>query len=194
MVADPGRAVNRAGVRNREGWSFVWIGMDNVAAVLAELEEKRRRVLAELARVERVIAVVEELAAERRVGKMPGVVDEVIDVEVVADAPATVAVVAAEGAEDSPPPPDLEPYSDMNFYEAAAAYLESVGEPQSSRQIANGLEEGGYPTRSGYFCNVVGTLLRREESRRAYRISATPNGRRWFVRRRRSSAVRPESS
>ena len=168
--------------------------MDNMTAVLGELEEQRRRILGELARVERVITVVEELAAERRGGRMAVVMDEVKDVEVLDVVPAAATVVAAEGTEVSPPPAVLKPYLMMNFYEAAAAYLASVGEPQSARQIAEGLAAGGFPTRSRYFRNVAGTLLRRKESRQVYHISATPNGRRWFVRRRKSSAGRRGSS
>jgi hypothetical protein len=195
MVADGGGGCQpRREVCNRAGRWFVWMGMDNVAAVLAELEEKRRRVLAELARVARVITVIEELAAERRTGRVPAVIDEVIDVEVLDVAPAGMAAVGAEGAAVSPPLPALKPYLMMNFYEAAAAYLASVGEPLSARQIAEGLAAGGFPTRSRHFSNVAGTLLRREESRRVYHISATPNGRRWFVRRRKSSGGRRGSS
>lgn len=133
--------------------------MDNVAAVLAELQDQRGRLAEELARVERVISVIEELT-HRDPSARP----------------------AAEGKPSPPPAPRAKPYVTLNVYEATAAYLAEVGVPKTSREIADAISAGGYPTRSTYFCGVVGSLLRRKESTRQYRISATPDGRRWFVR------------
>jgi hypothetical protein len=146
--------------------------MDNVTTVLAELNDERRRLAAELARVERVIGVIEELS-----GAEPRLM-------VAAPAPDVVATKA--------PPPSVPavaslPYVTMNVYEAVAAHLAEVKEAQTSRQIADALVAGGYPTRSSYFCNALGTMLRRKDSTRQYRISVTPDGRHWFVRARRST-------
>jgi hypothetical protein len=148
--------------------------MDNVTAVLAELQEERRRLLAELARVERVIDVVSELS-----GAEPRLMVAAPESAVVAPGP-------------PPPPPRLPttaslPYVTMNVYEAVAAYLVDAQKPQTSRQIADALVAGGYPTRSSYFCGALGTMLRRKDSTRAYRISVTADGRHWFVRPPRSS-------
>lgn len=149
--------------------------MDHVTAVLAELHDERGRLAAELARVERVIGVIEELTgAEPR--------------ELMADA---TSFVAASAPPPPPPPPAPAPaslpYVTMNVYEAVAAHLAEVKEPQTSRQIADALVAGGYPTRSSYFCNALGTMLRRKDSTRQYRISVTDDGRRWFVRPKRSA-------
>jgi len=134
--------------------------MDNVTAVLAELHEEHRRLSAELARVERVIDVIVELS-----GGEP---------QVRATAP---------NAPPRPVPAAASlPYVTLNLYEAVAAHLAEVNEPQTSRQIAEALVAGGYPTRSAYFGNVIGTMLRRKDSTRTYRISVTADGRRWFVR------------
>ena len=134
--------------------------MDNVTAILAELQEEHRRLSAELSRVERVIDVIVELSGA--------------DPQVRATAPAPVRF--------APDAPASLPYVTLNLYEAVAAYLAEVQEPQTSRQIADALVAGGYPTRSTYFGNVIGTMLRRKDSTRTYRISVTADGRRWFVR------------
>jgi hypothetical protein len=153
--------------------------MDNIAAVLAELEEERRRLWAELARVERIIAVIEDLALPTP----------------------RIAIAASPGAALSPPeelalsstatPPSANPspYARLDVYEATAAYLiESGGRPKTSRQIADALVAGGFPTRSRYFCNVIGTMLRRRDATRPHRISVTADGKRWFVRKRQKAA------
>jgi hypothetical protein len=141
--------------------------MDNVTAVLAELHEEHRRLSAELARVERVIDVIVELS-----GAEPWV-----------RTTAPVPVMLAPNMSPPPVPAAASlPYVTLNLYEAVAAYLAEVKEPQTSRQIADGLVAGGYPTRSAYFGNVIGTMLRRKDSTRTYRISVTADGRRWFVR------------
>ena len=150
--------------------------MDNVTSVLAELHDERRRLLAELARVDRIIGVIGELT-----GAEP--------LELMGDAPSFVAAPAPPPPSPPPAPaaPSLLPYVTMNVYEAVAAHLAEVKEPQTSRQIADALVAGGYPTRSSYFCNAVGTMLRRKDSTRQYRISVTDDGRRWFVRSKRSA-------
>jgi hypothetical protein len=148
--------------------------MDNVTAVLAELQEEHRRLSAELARVERVIDVIVALSGA----------------EPLVRAAAPVLLLAAP---DPPPPPVLAaatlPYLTMNAYEAVAAHLAEAKVPQTSRQIADALVAGGYPTRSTYFANVLATMLRRKESTRQYRISVTADGRRWFVRPQQSNTT-----
>ena len=146
--------------------------MDNVTTVLAELHDERRRLLAELARVERVIGLIEELS---------GTEPRLMVTDPAAD------VVASKAPRPPAPAPASLPYVTMNVYEAVAAHLAEVKEPQTSRQIADALVAGGYPTRSSYFCNALGTMLRRKNSTRQYRISVTDDGRRWFVRPKRSS-------
>jgi hypothetical protein len=123
--------------------------------------------------VERVIDVIEELG-----GAKPRV-----------RVAARAAVVAASDPRPKRPSPvhaaASRPYVALTLYEAVAAHLATVEEPQTSRQIADALVAGGYPTRSSYFCGVMGTMLRRKESTRQYRISVTADGRRWFIRPRR---------
>jgi len=151
--------------------------MDNVAAILAELEEERRRLWMELARVERVISVIEELARPR--------------ITIAAAEPIAVLALPELPAPPPPPPPPPvakpQPYAALDAYEATAAYLAEVGVPKNAREIAEALVAGGFRTRSRYFTNIIGTMMRREESRRFHRISVTPDGKHWFVRKRRKS-------
>jgi hypothetical protein len=153
--------------------------MDNVAAVLAELEEERRRLWMELARVERVISVIEDFAH-------PAPRIAIAEAE-----PITVLALPEVPALPPPPPPPPakpQPYAALNVYEAAAAYLSAVGKPKNAREIADALVAGGFRTRSRYFTNIIGTMLRRQESTRPHRISVTADGKRWFVRKQRMSA------
>jgi hypothetical protein len=153
--------------------------MDNVAAVLAELEEERRRLWMQLARVERLISVIEELARpEPRIA-------------IAAAEPIAVLALPEVPAPPPPPPPPPpakpQPYAALDVYEATAAYLAEVGVPKNAREIAEALVAGGFRTRSRYFTNIIGTMMRRGESRRLHRISVTPDGKRWFVRKQRKS-------
>ena len=74
-------------------------------------------------------------------------------------------------------------YAMHNAYEAAAHYLASVGEPRTTRQIADALVAGGFKTRSSNFTTILGTMLRRTESARQAGIHRTADQKRWFVRR-----------
>lgn len=170
------------------GWLFVnvalavWVwcpgailvGMDKVAMVLAELREEQKRLTLELARVGRVIAALEEAAK--------GVASSASDEAPVVSRPAAEAVPAVKAAPALPR--GVGPYSLLSIYEAAARYLASVDEPQTSRQIADALRAGGFKTRSENFTGTVRTLLMRAEPSRAAGISRTSNGKRWFVRKK----------
>lgn len=153
--------------------------MDNVGAVLAELEEERRRLWMELARVERVISVIEELA--RPEPRMAIAAAEPITVVALPEVP------ALPPPPPPPPAPKPQPYAALDVYEATAAYLAEVGEPKNAREIADALIAGGFRTRSKYFTNIIGTMLRRRESTRPHRISVTADGKHWFVRPKRKS-------
>jgi hypothetical protein len=111
--------------------------MSKIAEVLEALREERRQLSAELSRVERAIGALEEAAGERP------------------------AVVAASTPVEAPAPRVEGPYSLLRFNEAAAAYLASVKEPQTDRQIADGLIAGGFLTRSKDFRASVRTMLQR---------------------------------
>jgi hypothetical protein len=154
-------------------------GMDNVAAVLAELEEERRRLWMELARVERVISVIEELARpEPRIAIAAAEPIAVLALPAVPEPPPPP---------PPPPPPKPQPYAALDVYEATAIYLAEAGEPKNAREIADALVAGGFRTRSRYFTNIIGTMLRRRESTRPHRISVTADGKHWFVRPKRKS-------
>jgi len=117
--------------------------MSKVAEVLQALQEERRHLSAELSRVERAIAAIEEAMGGERT---------------------LVAPRAAETAPAPPPPsPPAEkgPYSMLHFNEAAAQYLASVNEPKSAREIADALRAGGFPTKSKDFAASVRTMLNR---------------------------------
>ena len=156
-----------------------------MAVVLAELEDERRRLWMELARVERLISVIEELARP--------------EPRVAIAAAEPIAVLALPEAPPPPPPPPPPPaakplpYAALDVYEATAAYLAEVGVPKNAREIAEALVAGGFRTRSRYFTNIVGTMMRREESRRFHRISVMPDGKRWFVRKlRKATKAKPK--
>jgi hypothetical protein len=143
--------------------------MDNVAAVLAELEAERRRLWMELARVERVISVIEDLA--HPAPRIAIAEAEPITLVALPEVPAL--------APPPPPPPPAkpQPYAALDVYQATASYLAEVGKPQNAREIADALVAGGFRTRSRYFTNIIGTMLRR----------ATADGKHWFVRKQRKS-------
>ena len=52
-------------------------------------------------------------------------------------------------------------FADLTLTEAARAYLDMVKEPQSTAEIAEALEKGGYPTESRNFSNTVRSVLDR---------------------------------
>jgi len=52
-------------------------------------------------------------------------------------------------------------FADLTLTEAARAYLDMVKEPQSTAEIAQALEKGGYPTESKNFSNTVRSVLDR---------------------------------
>ena len=52
-------------------------------------------------------------------------------------------------------------FVDLTVTEAARAYLDMVKEPQSTAEIAEALEKGGYPTESRNFSNTVRSVLDR---------------------------------
>lgn len=52
-------------------------------------------------------------------------------------------------------------FAEMTLTEAARAYLDMVKEPQSTTEIAEALERGGYPTESRNFSNTVRSVLDR---------------------------------
>jgi len=133
--------------------------MSKAAAVLAELREEEARLKFEVVRIGRVIEALEEALgiAERR--------EESAD----ADAGAAVAPL---------PPPRSAPYAMLDLYDATAAYLRTVDEPQTSRQIADALRAGGFKTHSMEFRDTVRSMLRR---RSTPGIRKTADGRRWFA-------------
>jgi len=134
--------------------------MGKVDEVLAEMQRERERLAAELARVDRVIAALEERAP--------------------------VAAPAEETATTPQPslPPGVGPYSLLDIYEATARYLSTVDSPKNSTQIAAALRAGGFKTRSRNLVNTVRVLLRRKHGR-STGISMTGDGKRWFLSRKR---------
>ena len=52
-------------------------------------------------------------------------------------------------------------FADLTLTEAARAYLDMAKEPQSTAEIADALEQGGYPTESRNFRNTVRSVLDR---------------------------------
>ena|ERR1041385_3442805 len=143
--------------------------MGKVDEVLVELRQERERLAAELARVERVIAALEE-------------------------APATVADVAERApAAQANLPPGVGPYSLLDIYEATAHYLSTVDTPKNSTEIAAALRAGGFKTRSRNLVNTVRVMLRRKDGR-STGISVTGDGKRWFIRRKGANLPRRKPS
>ena len=73
-----------------------------------------------------------------------------------------------QGCMPAPPSKGKEPchvesdsFADLTLTEAAQHYLEMVKEPQSTAEIAEALERGGYPTKSRNFRNTVRSVLDR---------------------------------
>jgi hypothetical protein len=137
--------------------------MKKVAEVLDGLREEERRLSVELSGVRRAIGALEEVL---------GIVPE-----------RTEGAAAEPPLDSGPPAPADEPgpYAIPGLYQAAEAYLRTVGEPRTSREIAEALQAGGYRTRARNFSATVRTTLRRD-SAKSYGIYPTKAGGRWFVR------------
>jgi len=131
--------------------------MSRIAEVLAALREERQNLLAEVSRIDRAIAALEDAA-----GTGP---------------PATVATKYPKDALGRTPGP----YSMFTVCEAAATYLASAGEPKTTREIAAALRAGGIRTTSEHFTDTVGKMLRKSAS--DFGIRHTSDRKRWFVKR-----------
>jgi hypothetical protein len=143
--------------------------MIQINEVLTEMRQERERLLAELARAERVIAALE--AAAVAAGQPEERVAIVLPDGTTAPAVAKAAL-----------PPGIGPYTLLDIYEATARYLSTVDTPKSSTEIAAALRAGGFKTRSKNLVNTVRVMLRRRDGR-STGISVTDDGTRWFVRR-----------
>jgi hypothetical protein len=137
--------------------------MGKIDEVLAEMRRERERLAIELARVDRVIAALEETSAVARH----------------AQEQATIVPPAAAQANL---PQGVGPYSLLDIYEATAHYLSTVDTPKNSTEIAAALRAGGFKTRSKRLVNTVRVMLRRKDGR-STGISVTKDGKRWFVKR-----------
>ena len=94
------------------------------------------------------------------------------------------AIAALEGtARAQRSPVRAGPYTGLSLYEATSAFLAEAGEPKTSSEIARGLIEGGFVTRSRYFTGIVTTMLLRKDARRGSRIRRTKSRKRWYVTR-----------
>lgn len=155
--------------------------MGKIDEVLAEMRQERERLAAELARADRVIAALEEGGAVVAAGE-----------EGVAIMPSAAATTAASAAQASWPP-GIGPYSLLDIYEATAHYLSTVDTPKSSTEIAAALRAGGFKTRSRNFVNTVRVMLRRKDGR-STGISATKDGKRWFLKRKAVKKRPPKAS
>jgi hypothetical protein len=149
--------------------------MARVDEVLAELRQERERLVAELARVDRVIAAVEEVGA---VGPP--------------DSAATAAPVPAKVTQAAWPP-GVGPYSLLDIYEATRHYLSTSDRPKNWTEIAAALRAGGFKTRSRNLVNTVRGMLRRKDGR-STGISMTKDGKRWFIKRKAAKPRPPAPS
>lgn len=134
--------------------------MARVDEVLAEMRRERDRLSAELARVDRVIAALEERGAVAGPAETPG-----------------------RAAPPASLPRGVGPYSLLDIYEATAHYLSTVDRPKNSTEIAAALRAGGFKTRSKNLVNTVRVMLRRKDGRTTG-ISVTKDGKRWFIKRK----------
>lgn len=116
--------------------------MSKVAEVLQALQEEQRRLSAELSRVERAIAALEQAG---------GTEESTVSAPAAAPPPA-------------PAPAEQGPYTLMHFNEAAAEYLAAAGEPKTAREIADALRAGGFQTNAKDFAASVRTMLNRTNS------------------------------
>ncbi|HYC90019.1 MAG TPA: hypothetical protein VEO54_12460 [Thermoanaerobaculia bacterium] len=127
--------------------------MNKIAEVLAGLRQEEQRLLVELAGVQRAIGALEEVLG-------------------------TAPVPAA----DPEPPAPPAPYATSTLYQAVADYLVKTGEPRTTRQIAEALQAGGYPTRARDFAATVRTMLQRYGIASEFGIRRNETDGRWFVK------------
>jgi len=156
--------------------------MGKIEDVLAEMRRERARLAADLSRVDRVIAALEEGVTlvgdgETGVAIMP---------------PGAIATMAASAAQASLPR-GIGPYTLLDVYEATAHYLSTVDTPKNSTEIAAALRAGGFKTRSRNFVNTVRVMLRRKDGR-STGISVTKDGKRWFLKRKAVKQRPPKTS
>jgi hypothetical protein len=152
--------------------------MKKVTEVLEALREERRRLLAEVAGVERAIAALREVLGEDDAADLPAPRRPEVQ-----ELPRTGAPVEPGdgGTASEPVPPG--PYAEYTgFYEAAAHYLSQVGEPKTSAEIAEALRAGGYPTRAKNFKASVRTMLNRDLYAQDYGIHEVEGTGRWQYR------------
>lgn len=153
--------------------------MGKVDEVLAEMRQERERLVVELARVDRVIAAMEEAGALAATAEERAAIMSASATESAAAVPAQASL-----------PPGIGPYTLLDIYEATAHYLSTVDKPKNSTEIAAALRAGGFKTRSRNLVNTVRVMLRRKDGR-STGISVTSDGKRWFVKRK-AAKPRPE--
>jgi hypothetical protein len=153
--------------------------MTRIDEVLAEMRGERERLLAELARADRVIAALEVAAG---VAARP---EE--RVAIVLPSGGTAPAVAKADL-----PPGIGPYTLLDLYEATFQYLLTVDTPKNSTEIAAALRAGGFKTRSQNLVNTVRVMLRRRDGR-STGISVTEDGKRWFVTRQPAKRRAPKA-
>lgn len=91
-----------------------------------------------------------------------------------------------EASASPAPERDPRPYVAMELYEAVALIL-ADGEPKTSREIADALRAGGYPSKARNLTSTVLTMLKRTENASAFGIRQVDKGHRtrWSVRKKR---------
>jgi hypothetical protein len=146
--------------------------MGKIDDVLEEMRRERERLVADLSRVDRVIAALEEGGAVVAGGETG-----------VANVPPGAAATTAASAAQASLPRGIGPYTLLDIYEATAHYLSTVDTPKNSTEIAAALRAGGFKTRSRNFVNTVRVMLRRKDGR-STGISVTKDGKRWFLKRK----------
>lgn len=156
--------------------------MGKIEDVLAEMRQERERLVADLSRVDRVIAALEEGAAAEAGGETG-----------VANVPPAAAETRAASAAQAGLPRGIGPYTLLDIYEATAHYLSTVDTPKNSTEIAAALRAGGFKTRSRNFVNTVRVMLRRKDGR-STGISVTKDGKRWFLKRKAVKRKPPKAS
>jgi hypothetical protein len=156
--------------------------MGKIDDVLAEMRQERERLVADLSRVDRVIAALEEGAAA-----------ETGDETGMANVPPGAAATRAASAAQASLPPGIGPYTLLDIYEATAHYLSTVDTPKNSTEIAAALRAGGFKTRSRNFVNTVRVMLRRRDGR-STGISVTKDGKRWFLKQKAVKRKLPKAS
>ena len=155
--------------------------MGKIEDVLAEMRRERARLAADLSRVDRVIAALEEG------------VTLVGDGETGANVPPGATATTAARAAQASLPRGIGPYTLLDVYEATAHYLSTVDTPKNSTEIAAALRAGGFKTRSRNFVNTIRVMLRRKDGR-STGISVTKDGKRWFLKRKAVKQRPPKTS